>query len=130
MMWYSIARVIGQLILVLGIGGGIWLYVHRAEANRIENVALKEKLELVTEQAIRGEQAMQECVAANTANFEAAMKFRGLAEEAIAEAIRQREVADAAMKQIEREGRRFENDQNCRRLGDPLPTDFVEWLRD
>jgi hypothetical protein len=128
-MWYSVVRLLGQLILVGSVLGGIWLYVHRAEANRIENEALKERLGTHTEQAIRGEAAMQECLAANALNYETAIKYRALAEEAVAEAIRQRQLADEALKRIQSEGRRFENDQECRRLDDALPSDFVEWLR-
>jgi hypothetical protein len=71
----------------------------------------------------------QHCKEINASNEREAERQREAAEQAAQRARMLRAELDTRIDAIPDEAEEF-NDEECRTLDDPLPADFVEWLRD
>ena len=127
--WWSVAVIVGRIVTVGMILGGAWWYVQSAERMRQENKELVAQVVDQQEKLLQNEQAVQLCLKVNQYNYEQALNFRAVAEKAVQEVIVLQRQADELVEALKDQTEDFENDQNCRRLSDPLPSNFVEWLR-
>lgn len=123
--WWVLARLL-SVVLVLG---AAWWYVQSAEKLRRDNKELVAQLVDQQEKLFQNEQAVQLCLKVNQHNYEQALNFRAVAEKAVQEVIVLQRQSEELVQALRDQTEDFENDQNCRRLSDPLPSNFVEWLR-
>lgn len=115
--------VLGALVLAVGI------QTYRLDSLQGKAATFERTIEQHEKAAGINQAALNQCLDTNAENEADALRF-GQAAEAAAERVSQyaRRLYEAES-QIANQVESF-NDEQCRTLDDPLPGDFVEWLRD
>lgn len=119
-------------VLAALLGGTTWWQANKADKLELERDALRLQLQLVASVNKHNQGAIDRCELVNQVNQEAVQQAVERAKAAEAEAIRLTTVSDLAVEGTENEAAdmRETGDQECRTLADPLPDDFLTWVRD
>jgi len=117
-----LAVAMGALVLVLSVS--LWISNHRLDNARIEAFSLRGQLGLAVSANQTNLDTIKACEAINAVN---AAQRQDAANKAMAAELRAAELEQLL---IDSMGDTFEpQDTECRKLDEPLPADFIDWLR-
>lgn len=115
----------GAAVLVLALGVQTWR-VERAQDRLAE---AKQAALTWQNAATQNALSLEQCGAINQANEREAERQRQAAKQAELRANMLAAQVESQISQIKQQAEQF-NDEQCRTLDEPLPDDFVGWLRD
>lgn len=132
MNWLTVGKFLlahWQSFAIAGLVSLLWIQGQRIDNFKEQAGGYQRSIAAYEHASALNRAAMDQCLNANAENEANAIRF-GQAVEAAAERVSQyaRRLYEAES-QIANQVESF-NDEQCRTLDDPLPGDFVEWLRD
>lgn len=122
------AWLLAAIVAIVG-AGGIWIQQVRVDGAKDQAARYEMQYQTMRNALTLESAALRRCKTINQQNATRYAEAVHRAEAAEAEALRLEGSANTRVEQIHEEAKHHAADTECRALADPLPADFVRWLR-